>query len=39
MVEIISMADLGEKEGVILSDEKEFIENIFEFKDINVEEV
>lgn len=37
--EIISMADLGEKEGVILSDEKEFIENIFEFKDINVEEV
>jgi len=37
--EIISMANLGEKEGVILPDEKEFIENIFEFKDITVEEV
>jgi len=37
--EIISMATIGEKEGVILSDEKEFIENIFEFKDISVEDV
>ncbi len=37
--EIISMATIGEKEGVVLSDEKDFIENIFEFKDISVEEV
>lgn len=37
--EIISMAAIGEKEGVILSDEKELIENIFEFNDISVEDV
>ncbi len=37
--EIISMATIGEEEGVVLSDEKDFIENIFEFKDISVEEV
>ncbi|OQX22640.1 MAG: hypothetical protein BWK75_00215 [Candidatus Altiarchaeales archaeon A3] len=37
--EIISMATIGEEEGVVLSDEKDFIENIFEFKDINVEDV
>ena len=37
--EIISMATIGEEEGVVLSDEKDFIENIFEFKDISVKEV
>ncbi len=37
--EIITMATIGEEEGVVLSDEKYFIENIFEFKDISVEEV
>lgn len=37
--EIISMANIGEREGVVLPDEKEFIENILEFNDISVEDI
>jgi len=37
--EIISMAEAGEKKGIIMPEEKEMIENIFEFNDLNVEDV
>jgi len=37
--EIISMAEAGEKKGIIMPEEKEMIENIFKFNDLNVEDV
>lgn len=37
--EVLAMLRIGEKEGMIERHEKEFIENIFEFNDITVEQV
>lgn len=37
--ELLAMVDIGTKEGVIEEHEQEFIENVLEFTDTNVEEV